>query len=489
MHDEQVLHGPGAAARSAPVPADCRRPYRRFDVWALESAERLFLRVLQGLSGLVAVCVLLALGGVLAQPSPHNGLWLGLFPIGAAALPVIVAGRHGLPGLEWVLATIRSLLHTAGLIAAMQVLLWLVGLPVKGAGFVIALFALHVVLCLLSRRLLRHATRNWNRKMRVAIWGATPQGVALVELLRAEDGDFDVVGFIDERRSRIDASALPAPLLDVTQVLAPHARHIDALVLALPNSALQRIDALAATLRPLVEQIYLAPEDAVLHHALACPSAPGPGRVVALGLAHLPLHGRILKRLLDIAVASVALLLFLPFGLLIALLIKLESPGPVIFRQKRFGRGNRLFHVYKFRSMRFDPVGQRDIRLTERGDSRVTRIGDFLRRSSLDEFPQFMNVLLGHMSVVGPRPHPPGVKAGSRIYEEVVRDFVERYKVRPGITGWAQVNGLRGNTFTEQHLTDRFDCDIEYIRHWSLELDIYIILKTIWGGFGGRNAF
>jgi len=140
--------------------------------------------------------------------------------------------------------------------------------------------------------------------------------------------------------------------------------------------------------------------------------------------------------------------------------------------------------------MRFDTEGaDKEIRLTERGDSRVTRVGDFLRRTSLDEFPQFFNVLLGQMSVVGPRPHPPGVKAGDRIYESVVVDFVERYKVRPGITGWAQVNGLRGNTFTEEHLTERFSYDIQYIQNWSLELDAWIVFKTVLGGFGGKNAF
>lgn len=136
-----------------------------------------------------------------------------------------------------------------------------------------------------------------------------------------------------------------------------------------------------------------------------------------------------------------------------------------------------------------EPSGPGEIRLTERDDRRVTRLGAFLRRTSLDEFPQFFNVLRGEMSVVGPRPHPPGVKAGERMYEEVVEAFAERYKVRPGITGWAQVNGLRGNTFTERHLTERFAYDIEYIQNWSFELDLWIVLRTAFGGFGGRNAF
>ncbi len=204
---------------------------------------------------------------------------------------------------------------------------------------------------------------------------------------------------------------------------------------------------------------------------------------------HLSKTDALLKRALDILVASVALIVFSPVFLIVALLIKLESPGPVFFVQKRYGMNNQLFDCLKFRSMYSEACSASEIRLTERNDSRVTKIGDFIRRTSLDEIPQFINILKGDMSVVGPRPHPPGVKAGGRIYEDVIESFADRYAVKPGLTGWAQVNGLRGNTFSEQDLIDRFKYDMEYIKDWSLKLDILIIARTMVQGFAGKNAF
>ncbi len=196
------------------------------------------------------------------------------------------------------------------------------------------------------------------------------------------------------------------------------------------------------------------------------------------------------KRLMDIGVALCALLVFLPVFIVVPVLIKLEDPaGSVFFRQKRYGRNGRLFDCLKFRSMYQDKTAAGEIRLTERNDPRVMKIGKFIRRTSLDELPQFLNILKGDMSAVGPRPHPPGVKAAGRYYEDIIPSFMDRYAVKPGLTGWAQVNGWRGNTFTEADLQGRFDCDMYYIRNWSLWLDIVIILRTLIMGFTGKNAF
>ncbi len=205
--------------------------------------------------------------------------------------------------------------------------------------------------------------------------------------------------------------------------------------------------------------------------------------------AQLSPFSAFLKRSVDIIVSATAIFIFLPIFIIAPLLIKLESPGPVFFRQKRFGQNNEMFGCLKFRSMYLEACSANEIRLTERSDPRVTRIGDFLRRSSLDEIPQFINILKGDMSVVGPRPHPPGVKAGGRIYEDLVTNFSDRYAVKPGLTGWAQVNGLRGNTFSEEDLTERFKYDMDYIRNWSLWLDLVIIVRTLFLGFAGKNAF
>lgn len=173
----------------------------------------------------------------------------------------------------------------------------------------------------------------------------------------------------------------------------------------------------------------------------------------------------------------------------IALAIKLDSPGPVLFRQKRYGRNNKLIGVLKFRSMYHHARDPNGTQLTTRNDPRVTRVGAFLRRTSLDELPQFFNVIRGEMSVVGPRPHALLCKAGGVLYQDAVENYDWRHRIKPGITGWAQVNGWRGETETVDQIRKRVEHDIYYIENWSLLLDVKIIFKTIFGGFTGRNAF
>ncbi len=213
------------------------------------------------------------------------------------------------------------------------------------------------------------------------------------------------------------------------------------------------------------------------------------------GFAATPVHEeplgaaeRALKRATDIVVAAAMLVFLGPLMLLTALAIKLESSGPVFFRQVRRGYNNRRFDALKFRSLKHELADPMADRLVTRGDPRVTRVGAFMRRSSIDELPQLLNVLKGDMSLVGPRPHPLNAKAGGRPYEEVVERFQRRYRVRPGITGWAQVNGLRGNTETEDHLQRRVEFDLDYIRRWSLWLDVVILVKTPWATLKGENA-
>jgi putative colanic acid biosynthesis UDP-glucose lipid carrier transferase len=168
------------------------------------------------------------------------------------------------------------------------------------------------------------------------------------------------------------------------------------------------------------------------------------------------------------------LALLVPLLLVIALGVKLSSPGPVIFRQRRYGLDGKEITVYKFRSMMVCEDGG-EIRQAQKGDSRMTRFGAFLRRTSLDELPQFINVLQGRMSIVGPRPH---AVSHNEMYRKLIKGYMVRHKVRPGITGWAQVNGLRGETETLDKMQARIEHDLEYLRNWSLRLDLYIIFKT-----------
>jgi exopolysaccharide biosynthesis polyprenyl glycosylphosphotransferase len=195
------------------------------------------------------------------------------------------------------------------------------------------------------------------------------------------------------------------------------------------------------------------------------------------------------KRLFD-AGASLLLLIFLaPLMILTAALIKLESSGPIFFKQARYGFGKRIIEVYKFRSMYHDMSDQLADKLTERDDPRVTRVGAFIRRFSIDELPQLINVLRGDMSMVGPRPNPLNAKAGGELYDRVVDNFYTRYRVLPGITGWAQINGLRGNTDTKEKLIRRVEYDLYYIRNWSFWLDLKIVLLTPLASLEGENAF
>jgi putative colanic acid biosynthesis UDP-glucose lipid carrier transferase len=208
----------------------------------------------------------------------------------------------------------------------------------------------------------------------------------------------------------------------------------------------------------------------------------------AIDLSVSPMNGmaRVIKRLEDLVIGGIISLLVLPVCLAIALVIKITSPGPVLFKQYRTGVNGKQFKVYKFRSMRIHEEENGQVTQATKGDSRITPIGAFLRRTSLDELPQFYNVLQGRMSIVGPRPH---ALAHNEYYKELVESYMRRHKVKPGITGWAQVNGLRGETDTLEKMEKRVEYDLWYIDNWSLWLDLRIIFLTIFKGFINKNAY
>lgn len=193
----------------------------------------------------------------------------------------------------------------------------------------------------------------------------------------------------------------------------------------------------------------------------------------------LGLRGRVGKRAFDMVVASAGLLALSPVLLIVAAAIKLEDGGPVFFIQRRLGRGNQFFDMYKFRSMRVDNLDADGARSTGRSDDRITRIGAFIRRTSIDELPQILNVLRGEMSIVGPRPHALGSRANNKYFWEVDQQYWQRHCLKPGLTGLAQVRGHRGATEQEKDLTDRLQSDLEYVSRWSLLTDFIIVLKTI----------
>ncbi|MBB5720365.1 lipopolysaccharide/colanic/teichoic acid biosynthesis glycosyltransferase [Stakelama sediminis] len=211
-----------------------------------------------------------------------------------------------------------------------------------------------------------------------------------------------------------------------------------------------------------------------------------PSIIVATG--PLNLFDRATKRLFDLAVASIALLLLSPLLITVAIWIKLDSRGPVFFRQERIGRSNHLFRVYKFRSMYADLCDAKGSRSTSRSDDRITRVGNILRKTSIDELPQLLNVLRGEMSIVGPRPHAVASRAADKLFWEVDRRYWDRHAAKPGVTGLAQVRGFRGATLVERDLQDRLNSDLEYLQGWTIWRDFKIVFQTV-GVVFHRNAF
>ena len=199
--------------------------------------------------------------------------------------------------------------------------------------------------------------------------------------------------------------------------------------------------------------------------------------VVSAGPLHL--RERVQKRIFDLGISLVAVITLLPLFLFVAIAIRLETPGPALFRQQRIGRDNKLFWMYKFRSMHFDRSDATASRLTERRDTRVTKVGQFIRRNSIDELPQLLNVIRGEMSLVGPRPHALSAKAAEKLYWEIDLRYRHRHVVKPGVTGLAQIRGFRGATVQQSDLTNRLASDLEYLADWSMSKDLWILFRTI----------
>lgn len=313
---------------------------------------------------------------------------------------------------------------------------------------------------------------------RAVIVGMNEQGLALADRIRESQYlATKVVGFFDDRvDSRIPHEA-QAELLGKFDDLQEFVKsnQVDKIYLSIPMATQPRILRLLDQLRDTTASIYFVPDTFVTDLIQGRMDTVGGTPVVAVCDTPFSGFNGVLKRTSDIILSSIILILLLPVLAVIAIAVKFDSPGPVIFRQRRYGLGGEEIVVYKFRSMTVCEDGSA-IRQASRNDQRITRLGAFLRKTSLDELPQFINVLQGRMSVVGPRPH---AVAHNELYRKLVRGYMVRHKVKPGITGWAQVNGYRGETETVEKMQQRIDYDLEYLRNWSLRLDLDIILKTV----------
>jgi putative colanic acid biosynthesis UDP-glucose lipid carrier transferase len=295
------------------------------------------------------------------------------------------------------------------------------------------------------------------------------------------------VGFFDDRLEKRAVDTAGHPILGRFDQLADFVQrqHVHVIYLSLPMATQERTLRLLNSLSNTTASIYFVPDQFVTELIQSRTSSVVDIPVIAV--CETPFVGinGLLKRASDLVLATGALVVLSPVFLLITLLVLRSSPGPAIFRQRRYGLDGQEIIVYKFRSMRVGEDGP-SIKQAQRNDSRTTRIGAFLRKTSLDELPQLVNVLQGRMSVVGPRPH---AVAHNELYRKVITGYMVRHKVRPGITGWAQVNGLRGETETVDKMEARIRHDIEYLRNWSLRLDLHILAKTVALVFHDRHAY
>jgi putative colanic acid biosynthesis UDP-glucose lipid carrier transferase len=284
-------------------------------------------------------------------------------------------------------------------------------------------------------------------------------------------------GYFDDRGTSRDHGLEPEQNLGDLEQMAAYVRqhHIDMIYITLPMTSQPRILRLLEELRDTTASVYFAPD--IFLYELIQARVETVGGMPVLAVCESPFYGLdgLIKRVSDMALATAILALIAPLMLAIAVAVKLTSSGTVLFKQRRYGLDGREIVVYKFRSMCVHEDGDVVAQAT-RGDRRVTALGAFLRRYSLDELPQFINVLQGRMSVVGPRPH---AVAHNEMYRKLIPSYMIRHKVRPGITGLAQVNGLRGETDTLEKMRARVECDLSYLRNWSLLLDLKIVLMTV----------
>ena len=318
--------------------------------------------------------------------------------------------------------------------------------------------------------------------------GANPLGRTMARQL-AEDpfSQTRVAAFFDDREANRLGNVTEAPICGRIDRVADYVRanRTDQIIIALPMASQPRILQLLDSLRDTTASIYFVPDIFMLDIIQARIDTMVGLPVVAV--CESPFHGTtgVIKRLSDLCISVAALVLTAPVMLLVALAIKLTMPGPVLFKQRRYGLDGQEIIVWKFRTMKVQENGS-EIRQATREDERITPLGRFLRRTSLDELPQFFNVLQGRMSVVGPRPH---AVAHNEMYRKLIKGYMIRHKVKPGITGLAQISGARGETETLEKMEARIRYDLEYLRNWSLRLDLWIVYRTVLQAFRDPNAY
>jgi len=364
---------------------------------------------------------------------------------------------------------------------------------VFGSWYACGLFALtlsRLVIVQIGKAL---AARGAFRRRAVLVGGGPEAEAFLAAMRQSSEHDLEIVGIVDDRtddRSPDEVDGIRK--LGSVASLAELARQnpIDLAIFTLPVTAENRIIRMLGALNVLPIDIRLAAHAQRLRFKARHYSYFG--NLPVFAIADRPVAGwaNFQKAAFDRLLGAIILVLVSPLMLLVALAVKLDSPGPVLFRQRRFGFNNEPIEVFKFRSMYTHLTDHNAAKLATRGDPRITRVGRFIRRTSLDELPQLFNVVFhGNLSLVGPRPHAFAAKAGDRLYEDVIDGYFARHRVKPGMTGWAQINGWRGETDTPEKLQKRVEHDLHYIENWSLFFDFSILVMTPVALLRGENAY
>jgi len=329
----------------------------------------------------------------------------------------------------------------------------------------------------IGRQLLRWRAAQPGARRSAVIIGASALSIKVARALRdGEDRGVDFLGYFDDRQDeRLHPEAAPhmlGTLAKVGDYIRTHG--VREVYITLPLGSQPRIVQLLEGIQGTTASLFFVPD--VFGISIIQGRLQDISGVPVVGICETPFTGtnELVKRISDVVISLLILLVISPVLLFVALGVKLSSPGPVIFKQRRNGLDGEEIIVYKFRSMRTQDDGQ-VVRQATKADPRITPFGAFIRRTSLDELPQFINVLQGRMSIVGPRPH---AVAHNEEYRKLIKAYMVRHKVKPGITGWAQVNGLRGETDTIEKMKARVEYDLEYLRNWSLALDLQIIVRT-----------
>jgi Undecaprenyl-phosphate glucose phosphotransferase len=355
-----------------------------------------------------------------------------------------------------------------------------------------------MLMLIASRKLLFHAVRKWTREgrltRRTVIVGGGELGAPVIEELRRQkDSGVAIIGLFDDRgddRGGADCAG-QRKLGSVDDLVAFGRRtRVDLVIFSLPISAEGRILQMLKKLWVLPVDIRLAAHNNKLQFRPRSYSYIGKVPVIDVFDRPIADWDVVMKWLFDKIIGGLILLCALPVMAVIALAIKLDSRGPVFFKQRRYGFNNDLIEVFKFRSMYVDAADAAANKLVTKDDPRVTRVGRFIRKASLDELPQLINVVFkGNLSLVGPRPHAINAKAEARLYAEAVDGYFARHRVKPGITGWAQINGWRGETDTHEKIQKRVEHDLHYIENWSVLFDLQILARTPFALLKTENAY